>query len=228
MTAVQTFAALITNPRRAFTELEKEPRFAVPMWLLLGATVGMIIWYYSSVDVDWLINQALAARAMTAAQRAQAAAFMTRGTLLGSSLIGGILVLFVTQVVQAFYFFFIYEFLEVQLSFRKWFALTWWCSLPQLISVAATAVMLLLRVHAQTPATILSPLSLNVLFFHFDPADSGYALLNSLSLVQLLTLLLMVIGVQTWSKRSWLLSIVVVLAPRLLIYGVWYWFSFIR
>ena len=69
---------------------------------------------------------------------------------------------------------------------------------------------------------------MNELFFHFEPADSGYALLSSISLVQLLTLLLMVIGVQTWSKRSWLLSIVVVLAPRLVIYGVWYWFAFGR
>ena len=228
MTAVQMFVALITHPRRAFTELEKNPRFAVPMWLLLVASVGLILWYYSSVDVDWLINQALAGRAMPAAQRAQAAAFMSRGVLMGSALVSGVLALMVIQVVQAFYFYFIYEFLEVQLTFRKWFALTWWCTLPQLITVAVSAVMLLLRVHATTPAAILSPLSVNELFLHFDPGDNGYSLLTSLSVVQLLTLWLMVIGVQTWSKRSWLLSIVVVIAPRLVIYGVWYWFAFVR
>ncbi len=193
MTSVQLFAALITQPRRAFTELEKEPRFALPMWLVLAATVGMILWYYSSVDVDWLINQALAARPMTAAQRAQAAGLMSRGILLGTALISGVIALFVVQVVQAFYFYFIYEFMEVQLPFRKWFALTWWCSLPQLISVAVTAVLLLVHFHAKTMAAILSPLSVNELFFHFDPADGGYSLLTSLTLVQLLTLVLMVI-----------------------------------
>ena len=62
MTAVQTLTALITNPRRAFTELEKDPRYAAPMLLLLVATVGMVLWYYSIVDVNWLIHQTLAAR----------------------------------------------------------------------------------------------------------------------------------------------------------------------
>ena len=228
MTAVQTFTALIVDPRRAFTQLEKDPRYAAPMLLLLAATIGMIIWYYSSVDVDWLINQALAGRQISEAQRAQAANLMSRGTMLGGALVAGILLLFVTQVLQAFYFFFIYEFLEVQLSFRKWFALTWWCSLPQLISVVVTAVMLLLHDSSQASTGVLSPLSLNELFFHFSPADSGYSLLTSLNLVQLLTILLLVIGVQTWSKRSWLLSTVIVLAPRLVLYGIWGWFAFGR
>jgi hypothetical protein len=228
MTAVQTFVALITHPRRAFTELEKEPRFAVPMWLLVVATMGMIIWFYSSVNVDALISQALAARPLTAAQRAQASGLMSRGTFLFSALIFGTIALFVVQLVTAFYFFFVCEFLEVQLTFRKWFAFTWWCSVPQLISVVITAVLLLVRDPSQATPGVLSPLSLNELFFHYDQADNGYALLNSITLVQLLTLVLMVIGVQTWTKRSWLLSIVIVLAPRVLIYGVWYWFAFLR
>ncbi len=228
MTAAQTFVALITHPRRAFTELEKAPRFAVPMWLLVIATLGMIIWYYSSVNVDWLINQTLASRPLTAAQRAAAAGLMSRGTLLIGALIGGTIALFVIQLITAFYFFFICEFLEAQLTFRKWFAFTWWCSVPQLISVVVTAVLLLVRDPSQAAPGILSPLSLNELFFHYDQADNGYTLLNSITLVQLLTLVLMVIGVQTWTKRSWLLSIVIVLAPRLVIYGVWYWFAFLR
>jgi hypothetical protein len=228
MTAVQTFVALITHPRRAFTELEKEPRFAVPMWLLVIATIGTIIWFYSSVNVDALITQRLAAGSLTKAQRAAAAGLMSRGTFLFAALIAGTIALFVVQLVTAFYFFFVCEFLEAQLTFRKWFAFAWWCSVPQLISVVITAVLLLVRDPSQASPGVLSPLSLNELFFHYDQGDNGYALLNSITLVQLLTLVLMVIGVQVWTKRSWLLSFVIVIAPRLVIYGVWYWFSFLR
>jgi hypothetical protein len=113
----------------------------------------------------------------------------------------------------------------VQRSFRQWFAFTWWSSLPGLITVVA-AVVVIASGHAPASAGALSPLSLNELFYHLDLADSGYALLNSISLVQLLTILLMVIGAQTWSKRSWTLSAVIVLLPRVLLYGVWAWFSF--
>jgi len=178
--------------------------------------------------VDWLINQNLAAASLTKAQRAAAAGLMSRGTLLGGALIFGTIAIFLVQVITAFYFFFVCEFLEAQLTFRKWFAFAWWCSVPQLISVVITAVLLLVRDPSQASPAILSPLSLNALFFHYDQADNGYTLLNSITLVQLLTLVLMVIGVQTWTKRSWLLSVVIVIAPRLVIYGVWYWFAFLR
>ncbi len=225
MTPMQTFAALITKPRLAFDELEKNPRFAAPMILLLAANVGLIIWFYTSVDVDALVNHMLIARGLTPAQRATAAGLITRTTLLSSGVIVSIVGLFVIQVVQAFYFFFIYEFLDVTRTFRQWFALTWWCSLPQLITAAVAAVMLLFS-HASTSIGVLSPLSLNELFFHFDPEDSGYSLLNGITLVQALTILLMVIGAHTWSKRSWVLDVVVVILPRLVIYGVWAWFVF--
>src|SRR5580704_7561356 len=223
MTPIQLIVALVTDPRRAFAELEKNPRFAVPMILLLVANIGVIIWFYSSIDIDAFINQVLASRGLNAAQRAQTAAFMSRTTLMGSAAIAGIVGLFVIQIVEAFYFFFIYEFLDVRRSFRQWFALTWWCSLPGLITAAAAAVMLLFS-HSSGSIGVLSPFSLNELFYHFDPQDSGYSLLNSITLVQPLTILLMVIGAHTWSERSWVLNVVVVILPRLLIHGVWAWF----
>jgi hypothetical protein len=227
MSQMQTLATLITKPRLAFAEIEKNPRFSLPMILLLVTSIGVILWFYASIDINAFINQMLTSRGLNAAQRAQAGAFMTRTTLMGSALVGGILGLFVIQLIQAFYFFFVYEFLDVRRSFRQWFAFTWWCSLPSVISAAITAVMLLLG-HSSSSIAVLSPLSLNQLFYHFDPEDSGYSLLNSITLVQLLTLLLMVIGTHAWSQRSWVLNVVVIILPRLVIYGVWGWFVFFR
>jgi hypothetical protein len=227
MNQIQMFSALVTSPRRAFLELEKNPRYALPMILLLVASIGLITWFYSTIDVDAFITRALIARGLNAAQRAQAAAFMSRNTLMGSAVIGGIIGLFVIQLVSAFYFFFVYEFLDVRCTFRQWFALTWWCSVPSLISSLVSAVMI--AVHRSSGSLdVLSPLSVNALIYHFDSEDSGYSLLNSLSLVQLLTLVLMVIGAHTWSQRSWALDGVVVILPRLVLYGGWTWWVFFR
>jgi hypothetical protein len=227
MTAIETFTALITSPRRAFTEIEKNPRFALPMILLLVANVGVIVWFYSTIDINAFINQTLSARGLNAAQRAQASAFMGRNFLMGSAAIGGIIGLFVVQLIEAFYLFFIYEFLDVRRSFRQWFALTWWCSIPTLITAIAAAVMLVFS-HSSGSLGVLSPFSLNSLFYHFDPADSGYTLLNSITLVQLLTLWLTIVGTHTWSQRSWALNSAVVILPRVLIYGVWGWWALFR
>lgn len=227
MTPLQILAALFTSPRRAFAEIEKNPRFVLPMILLLVANVGIIVWFYSTIDINAFITQTLSARGLNAAQRAQAATFMSRNILMGSAVVGGILGLFVIQLIEAFYLFFIYEFLDVRKSFKQWFALTWWCSLPTLITVVAAIVMILFS-HSSNSLSVLSPFSLNSLFYHFDAADSGYTLLNSITLVQLLTLWLTIVGTHTWSQRSWALNCVVVLLPRVLIYGVWGWWSLFR
>ena len=88
MTAIETLTALVTSPRRAFTEIEKNPRFALPMILLLVANVGVIVWFYSTIDINAFVNQTLSARGLNAAQRAQASAFMGRNFLMGSAAIG--------------------------------------------------------------------------------------------------------------------------------------------
>jgi Yip1 domain len=227
MTPLQILAALITNPRRAFTEIDKNPRFALPMILLLVANVGVIIWFYSTIDIDAFVNQTLSARGLNAAQRTAAAGFMSRNWLMGSAAIGGIIGLIVLQLIEAFYLFFIYEFLDVRKSFRQWFALTWWCSVPTLITALAAAVMIVVS-HSSGSLSVLSPLSLNALFYHFDSADSGYTLLNSITLVQLLVWWLTIVGTHTWSQRSWVLNTMVVILPRVLIYGVWGWWALFR
>jgi hypothetical protein len=96
-----------------------------------------------------------------------------------------------------------------------------------LITAAAAAVMLVFS-HSKGSLDVLSPFSLNALFYHFDSQDSGYTLLNSITLVQLLSLALELIGTHTWSQRSWALNGVVVILPRLLLYGVWGWWVFFR
>ena len=52
------------------------------------------------------------------------------------------------------------------------------------------------------------------------------AMLDTLSIPAFLSWALMIIGVKTWSQRSWFFSTIVVLVPIVLVYGVWSFFTF--
>ena len=59
----------------------------------------------------------------------------------------------------------------------------------------------------------LQPLSLNELVLHRPMGSPGHALFESLTIPRLLSWALMIIGVRTWSQRSWNFSAILVLLP---------------
>jgi hypothetical protein len=229
MTNLNLIVLLATQPRRAFEELDARPRILFPLLLGLLTTVGLLLWYYAVVDIDWLIDQSLTssprAAAMTEAQRAQAAAFLSRRVLMWSSVGGGIVLVLLMRTLEAAYFMLVGKVTNVQRSFKHWFALAWWTSLPLLLTLVPTVLLMLLRHSDQFAADVLQPLSLNALFFNRGMGASGYTLLTTLTLLHPLAWLLSVIGLKTWSGRSWPYSALVVLLPIVICYGCWAFFT---
>ena len=86
-------------------------------------------------------------------------------------------------------------------------------AIPALLSLATAET-------SQLDPGVLQPLSLNELFFHRGMGEPGYQLLSNFGVLQALGLALAVIGVHTWSKRSWLFASVFVLLPCVLIFGL--------
>jgi hypothetical protein len=110
----------------------------------------------------------------------------------------------------------------VQKSFLHWFSLLSWSNIPVLAgTIAAMALLATQSGPVQINPSELQMLSLNELFFHLGPSEPGYALFSALSLLSLWTWALAIIGVRTWSDRSWIFSAVFVLLPFVLIYGAW-------
>ena len=54
----------------------------------------------------------------------------------------------------------------------------------------------------------------------------GHALFESLTIPAVLSWILMIIGVRTWSQRSWAFSAIFILLPVVVIYGIWAFFAF--
>jgi len=117
---------------------------------------------------------------------------------------------------------------KVRYSFKQWFALTCWTTLPSvLISTIIAALMILTSSDVtQLSPNALKPLTLNELFFHRAMGQPGQSLLASFDLLSLWSMGLLVVGVRAWSQRSWLFCTLFALVPTIVIYGVWSLFAF--
>jgi Yip1 domain len=224
MNNLQMIVALATAPRKAFDELAQKPRWLFPFLLVLGSTLLLTIWYYSKVDISWLIDEQLRnnprAAALTEEQRAQVTSRMNPAVVMWSSIIAVCVVLVLVRVLEATWYTLAGKVTNVDRSFKQWFALANWTSLPSVIAVIPAAIALLMASGTQIDPGTLQPLSLNELFFHLKSGDTGYQLLSNLSLLSLIGALLAVIGVKAWSGRSWLFASVFVLLPLVVIGGV--------
>jgi Yip1-like protein len=222
--------ALATSPTSAFVELRERPRFWFPLLLVVLTTAGLIYWYYSIVDIEWLKDTMFSNEPkfqnMNEEQRAAALAMFGRGPLLWSSVVSMFVIIPAVMVLQALYLLVAAKVTKLSPGFKHWFALACWTSLPTLLTGVVSAILLILRDNSQVATGVLAPLSFNELLFHLPPSAPGYALLESLAIPAFLSWVLMIIGVRTWSRRSWAFSSIVTLLPWAVIYGLWAFFSF--
>jgi Yip1-like protein len=221
MTNTQLLGRLFASPRRFFDDLADSPRFALPMWLILFVTVGTVVWFYGVADIQQLIEQQLAsnprAAQMTDAQREAAGRFMSRGILTTSSAVAVVVVLFVFRLLEALYYRVVGRMTGHARTYRQWFAFAWWTAIPGLIGAIPTIIVLAFSPASQLDAGALQPLSLNSLFFHLKPGQTGYQATTNVSIVMLLSIALTILGIRCWSRRSWLYSCVVTLAPAVVL-----------
>lgn len=226
----QLLGAIFTSPGAALQELRERPRSLLPLLLVLFGTVAGLVWYYGIVDIDWLrehiVDSNANMRNMPAAQREKAMAGMTRPIMLVSSAVGAIIVILLIRTVEAGYYSLAGKITNVQYSFRHWFALSCWTSMPHLLGVLVTMGYLLLAPTNQLSNEEVQLLSLNELFFHRTAGQPGFMLLSSITILSPWAWALTVLGIKIWSSRSWLFSVLFGLLPAILIYGGWALFAF--
>jgi len=215
--------AVIATPRAALSELRERPRFVFPLLLLMVSSGVLVAWYYSIVDLEWFMDQTFAANErvaqMSEAQRSAALRMMSRGMLLTSSLIGGLIGVVVLKALEALYYVLADRITNLGLTFNHWFALACWTSIPSVIVAIASLLILLTSRTNQISAGALSPLSLNELFFHLPMGAKGSTLLTSLTLIHPWMWWLTALGVRLWTGRSWMFSVGFVLLPVILVCG---------
>ncbi len=222
--------ALATAPSSAFAELRERPRFWFPLLLVVLTTAGLMYWYYSIVDIEWLKDVMFSndpdVQTLPEDERAARMAMVGRNTLLWGSVIGVILFLPVFFLLEALYLLLAAKVTKLPEGFKHWFALTCWSALPLLLGTVVAAIFLILSDNSQVSPSVMQPLSINELLLHRPMGSPGHALFESLAIPNILSSILMIIGVHTWSQRSWAFSTILVLLPIVVIYGIWAFFAF--
>ncbi len=230
MNNFQLATALVLDPKRAMGEIEQRPRFLFPLLVTILVTGAVLFWYYSIVDVDWLIDTSIRSnprtKGLSEEQLAQATRLMSRNVVMWSSLIAVPLAVVIVRVLEATWYLLAGKVTNVQRSFKQWFALATWTSLPGILAVLPAIPLLLTAKSPQIDAaSAISPLSLNELFFHRAMGETGYQLFTNINVIQLFTAFLVVLGVKLWSGRTWLFALVYTLLPIVLIGGIWAFFA---
>lgn len=220
------FSALITmfyEPGKTFSALEPRKAGWLPMILIMLSSLIISTWYFSVVDFDWLVDQMVAT--MPATQVEATKAFMSKTMMLTFSILGTLVMLPGLLALTALYFLIVSKMIKKPVDFNTAFSLTAWGSLPLLLTFPLGAIQILMMTNGQMTFSELNPLSLNQLFFHYEMSHKMASVLDSLSVFTVWNIVLTVIGFEIWAKVKRSTAVMVVLAPYVTIYALWFAFA---
>lgn len=215
------FFTMLYEPGATFQRLRARPRGWLPMLLLMASSAALLLWYFAVVDFNWLLDQMLAVM-KTAAEREQAAKVISKTFLQISSLVSTVVFFPVFFVIMGTYLMIASKALSGGLSFGQGFALAAWAAIPAILLLPLGALQILLTSSGQLGFSELNPVSLNQLLFHYTMANPRASLMDALSLTSVWSIVLMVIGFETWARVKRSTAILVVLIPHVLVYGAWF------
>ncbi len=223
--ALATLGNIFVDPAKAYDAIHGHNRWLwYPLILTILAGLALVVIYFTTVDIGWLFQQQMAAHhvQMTPEQIQAAARFQSRTTVLIIGSVGAVLGPFVVYLLSALYYFLVGKVAgyEVQ-GYGSWFSFAAWSNFPAILVALISIAVYLLRGSHQVDIQTLNITGLNPLLFHLQVGSPWYGLVNSLNLLTFWVLGLSVFGLARWTKRSTTHAAIVVLAPFVLIYGIW-------
>ena len=224
-TAFGSLVNIFLEPKKALDDIRGHNGWLwLPFLLLIVLGVAFQLWYLSSVDHDWFVEQILAPKAasMTADQLREQRARMTPGSMNVFTIIFSILIPSVWLLLQALYFFMLSKLAGYkEQGFGSWFSIVSWTSMPALVGFLASGVFLATATGRQISPVDIDVTSLNTLLFHVPFGDKWQTLLASMRLTSLWSIVLLVFGFSSWTGKSVKQSIVPVLGVYAATMAIW-------
>ncbi|HVA55997.1 MAG TPA: YIP1 family protein [Gammaproteobacteria bacterium] len=221
--ALACLGNIFVEPKKALQDIRPHTAWLwYPLVITIALTVAFIVWYYATVDIDWLANQTIAAMGdkYSGDQLEQIRQNFTRSRFLIGGAVFVPISIIVLNLLQALYLFLVskiggYE----EQSYGKWFSFSVWTSFPIILSTIASGIAYLFASH-QTSYYSLDVTSLNTLVFHLPMGNHLMGVAASVHITTFWVLGLMSIGFAQWTKQSLGKSTVIVLAPWVIIYAL--------
>ncbi len=218
---------IITAPKLAFPAIKEKPSVLFPLGLILAAAICGMVYFYATVDFAWMIEQMV--NAQTAGKSDADREAMRKGmsmmspTVMGGSSVAGLVIgISVFYSIMAAYLMLVNKLLDSDnLGFKAWFSFICWSSIPSIFTSLASLINVMLASNGQITLEALNPISFNSLFLHLVPSDPLFGPLNAWDPMMIWSMALMVFGFSQWTGKSLGKSAAIVLAPSLIIYGIW-------
>lgn len=226
-TSRNVFAALLDillAPGKALRAAREHAHwFWVPLASVFLLNAAFWSWYYLSVDITWLADFTFsqAGVEMPAEQREQAASFMKPGILLASTLIGLLVMLFLTHALVALYLLIVSKVSgDEENGFGRWFGTSVWSAFPGVLSVLAMALNYGLAESNQIAQHQLAVTNLAALL-QLAPTHPWGGLAGAIDLTVPWSIALLGLGISLYTKRGYGKSLALAAAPFAVIYGIW-------
>lgn len=223
--ALASLGNIFLEPKKALRDIRAHGRWIwYPLLITIALSVLLTVWYFSTVDMNWLGQQTLAqlsGKNLSADQQQTILNSLTRSRFLTFGVIGAVVVTIILWLLQALYYFFAakiggYE----EQAYGQWFSFSVWTSFPNIIATIAAGITYIFS-SAQTAFTSLDVTSLNTLIFHLPPTAKLAGVAGSVHLTTFWALGLMTVGFALWTRKSLGKSATIVLAPWIIIYAIW-------
>ncbi len=225
----QNLIDIIAAPSAAFTRLKEKPTILFPLMLVVLATASVQVGYILLTDRGFLVDQQMDQIEalfpnLSSAQTEQMEQQMLNQspvTSIISSAISIVVIFSLIMALYALYLKFVSKFSFVELGWKHWFSMVCWTSIPTVFGAVASWVVLLTNPNGQVPLLDLNPLN----FTNLLGLDIQGGPLSQLTPMYIWGFVLLALGYQNWTKKSLLVSALISLAPYLLIFGLWGFFS---
>lgn len=214
------------EPSAAFAALKERPRAWLPLLLLFAASIGILVWYFQTVDWDWMLNNTFPPD-MPAEQRAAAGKAMSRGVMMGMGVAGAVVGTLLIFSVYGLYYWLAGKLASMEISFKSGFSLAAWAALPSLIGMPLMALQIITS-KGQLALERADMLSLNFLLVHAEPHTPWASIASAIKLTDIWVIVLATIGLRTWTGKSTTTCAIIAALPYVLIYGCWAAFIFFK
>lgn len=220
---INNFVDILIAPNQAFTRLKEKPSWFIPCLVIALFLVTVQIGSFSLINAEYLLDQLVEQSLQPGVSENDLRASMqvvvdNKTALIVSSSLAVSLGMLVVFAITAGYLYLISTLSEHNISYRTWYSLIAWCSVPTIFT-ALVAWSVILSSGGLIDLSALSPLNLNSLLFRSEGDFSG--LFTAFDLMAIWGIVLTVLGYKSFTSSSTLKSSIVVLSPYLLILAIW-------
>lgn len=223
-TAIRGLVDLFVAPKDALQAAYDHPR---RLWLPLGIIiVSMLVfwvWYYQTVDFNWLVDHflSLSGKEMTPEQMEAARGFMSPTAMIIQTLVMVVVFSLVVYAIIALYLNIVAKVGgNTDVEYGRWFSLVAWTSLPTVVIVIGMALNYAMSENGRIAPENLAVTNLANLL-GLDMSKPGWErTLGSFDIVMLWQIFLLGLGVSMYTKKSLTAGIVIAAIPTVLFYGI--------